>query len=151
MIAAGNSCRALKAASFSRVTETWRLVMQVAGYLLAAAGLLGLVVLPPSAVAQARAGVPRIGILFFGAAPVGAGPELVSSASISVCPPVWRGLRGGPWAPADWPPLSVLLPQRPCASGRCTRSPRRAAVWRKSARALGLPLLCEACGCARTR
>jgi ABC-type uncharacterized transport system substrate-binding protein len=78
MIPAGNSLRALKAASFSRVTEPWRMVMQVAGYLLAAAGLLGLVVLPPSAVAQARAGVPRIGILFFGAAPAGAGPDTES-------------------------------------------------------------------------
>lgn len=75
MSAAGNCCRALQAASVSRVTDAWRMAMQVAGCLLAVAGLLGLVVLPPSAVAQARAGVPRIGILFFGAAPVGASPD----------------------------------------------------------------------------
>jgi putative tryptophan/tyrosine transport system substrate-binding protein len=76
MSAAGSCCLALQTASFSRVAEAWRMAIQMAGYLLAVAGLLGLFVLPPSAVAQARAGVPRIGILFFGAAPVGASPDI---------------------------------------------------------------------------
>ncbi|HYN59817.1 MAG TPA: hypothetical protein VET87_09710 [Rubrivivax sp.] len=111
MIAAGNSCRALKAASFSRVTEPWRMAMQVAGYLLAAAGLLGLVVLPPSAVAQARAGVPRIGILFFGAArSVPARTPKSGTCKGCVSSAMWKGrtftsndgfCRSAPVRPAD--------------------------------------------------
>jgi len=52
-----------------------RIAARVAGFLLAGALALGLVTTPRLAEAQARAGVPRIGILSFGTVPSGSNPE----------------------------------------------------------------------------